>query len=198
MSALLLALVGCTTTIRWPPDLWRTESADTGAGGPSTTWTATTLPTPPPAGRIVRLDWGCDVDRTAFTWDLTVDGWTAASELDLLGDNGGHEAHDLVATASDPAGAWEDLRVGPLLAGVPAEEQVPGESTRFRCDEPERMSFALRIRDAAGVLRDCVVGGADPTAVTALIRSLDPELNELGACRLARDVPSTPTTPTTP
>lgn len=185
---------GCINTIWFPPDLNVWETADT--GWQDTVWTEglhaeppapdPTTPVTPPgdAVTVATVDWGCDGAETYWAGTVTTTGWVGGGTIDLFHPTLGGEAHTLTVARSDPEGAWDELRVGPLLDGVPAASQVPDVNTRYDCAiDAATVSFAVRIRDLAGDLIDCAVGGADPAAATAGIRAIDPEVLALGGCR---------------
>jgi hypothetical protein len=181
---MLWALSGCVTSVFFPPDLWVWETGlwDSGLG---------TEPTGPGPGgpqqgiHVDKVASGCDLDQTSWVTQLRTDGWIHSAKLDVIRlQDQVSEQHDFVLVASDPGGEWDELLVGPLQPGVPAEEQVAGQSSRFRCvEDSPRLSWVVRIWDGAGTLLDCVVWGSDPEGATAAVRAVDPAITELGGCR---------------
>jgi hypothetical protein len=126
--------------------------------------------------------------------EIRTDGWIHGAKLDVYRlIDGETEQHDFVLVNSDPNGEWDELRVGPLEPGVPADEQVSGQSSRFRCEQDSpRLSWVVRIWDGAGTLLDCVVWGSDPEGATAAVRAVDPAITELGGCRAYEGTPPAP------
>ena len=182
-----LLLSGCINTIRFPPDLWTWETADTGQGRDSGATTQThTTPPEPAATEIENLDGGCDPAGEAWTWSFVANAWTLGGTLDLfrLSDDQ-QEQHALVLVSADPGGDWDQLQVGPLPDATPLPEQQSGINSRFDCDADEAtLSIVVRLRDLSDTLSDCVVWGADPNGAVARIRAIDPEVTTLGGCRL--------------
>lgn len=187
IAALLLG--GCLTTIHFPPDFWPAESADTGRWTPSPSGDTGEVPRP----EATWVSWGCDAAGAAWTWEVVSSAWTGDSWLELVGAPG-DETHLLELVDGDPEGGWDARRAGPLLDGADPAAQAPNVDTRFDCEAPEAMSFALRIYDPAGTLTDCVVGGADPAAATVAVRRKDPGVALLRQCR-TWDAPSTDPSP---
>ena len=185
MIALLL-LPGCINTIRFPPDLWNFETADTGRDTGSTTPTPVTPTEPTVATQLEQVGGGCDPTGDAWTWNFRANAWTLGGRMDVfrLAD-GAEEGHPLTLVAADPEGAWDELRVGPLPDGTPAPDQVSGVNSRFDCDaDVASLTMVVRLRDLTDALSDCVVWGADPTTAVARIRADDPDVTALGGCRL--------------
>ena len=190
---ILLMLVGCTDTIFFPPsfeDRWRDSGRwDSGRGGDTGT---DDRPGQEPGGGgnqplvVTATTGACDAEGAAWTITARTNGWTSMATVhivrtaDLV-----YEEHALELVASDPAGEWDELRAGPLLAGVQADYQVAGESTRFGCGlDAREITYVIRIWDPTVHLADCVVQGADPAGATAFIRELDPQVTALGGCRV--------------
>ncbi len=191
---ILLMLVGCTSSIFFPPsfeDEWwdsgRWDSGrdrrDTGDDGE--------VPNPGPGNvkkglEVTATTGACDADGAAWTITARTDGWTSIATVHLIRTADlVYEEHPLELVASDPAGGWDELRAGPLLAGVQPDYQVPGESTRFGCGlDAREITYVIRVWEPTVHLADCVVQGADPAGATALIRELDPEVTALGGCRV--------------
>jgi hypothetical protein len=188
---ILFWLSGCVTSVFFPPDLWVWETGfwDSGFRG-----TPSGPGTPQDGIHVDDIASGCDLDQTSWVTEIRTDGWIRSAKLTVLRlEDDVREQHDFVLVASDPNGAWDALRVGPLQAGVPPEEQVDGQSSRFRCEEDSpRLSWVVRIWDGAGTLLDCVVWGSDPEGATAAVRAVDPAITELGGCREYEGTPPAP------
>ncbi|MEQ1564284.1 MAG: hypothetical protein ABMA64_01515 [Myxococcota bacterium] len=183
-----LSLMGCVHTIWFPPDLWVWDSAgDTGS--PSTTPppepTTGGTPTTSDTAGITELSWGCDPQNERWAWTVKVGQWTSAGTVDLFRvPLEASEQHDLTLIASDPSGAWDQRRAGPLADGVAPQTQVANVDTRYDCEaDTTTLSWGVRVRDAHGDLLDCVVGGADPDGAALRMRQLDPDITSLGGCR---------------
>ena len=188
-----LMLLGCTDTIFFPPsfeDFWG-DSGRWDSGRGLDTGTDGGVPTPGPgtgkSGLEVTATTGaCDADGAAWTITARTNGWTSMATVHLIRTADlVYEEHPLVLVASDPAGDWDELSTGPLLAGIQEDYQVAGESTRFGCGlDAREITYVIRIWDPTVHLTDCVVQGADPAGATALIRELDPAVTALGGCRV--------------
>lgn len=196
VPTLALWLAGCIHTVWFPPDLNVWTTAETGIleERDRTEWTpgiAVYAPDQPPDTTttpdgiaVASVDWGCDAANTYWAATVTTTGWVGSGTIDLIHPSPSSEEHPLVIARSDPNGAWDELRVGPLADGVDPADQVAGANTRYDCDlDSAILSFGVRIRDSAGVLLDCAVGGADPAAATASLRGIDPAVASLGGCR---------------
>ena len=189
---LILVLGGCVHTVRFPPDLWPDDSGwDTGLDrrNRGDDDDDTTGPTEVPVSLgVERIQGGCDVADTAWTWIARTNGWVGFGMLNVFRTSDDQaEQHSMSIVASDPAGAWDELRVGPLPDGVDPEVQTATVDSRFDCAlDSDTLSYVVRLRDGDGVLIDCVVWGADPHGATARIRNLDPDILALGGCRLVQ------------
>ena len=166
----VLALVGCTDVVFFPPDLWPMDTADTGA--------SSTEDVEEPSGvKVVSASAGCDPLDEAWTFTARTDGWVGFGVIDVFRTaDQQSEQHTLFIVASDPGGGWDELSSGPLLANV---------DSQFDCvADAATLSFVVRVRDGDGALLDCAVWGADPQGATARIRNLDPDVLALGGCHL--------------
>lgn len=190
-----LMLVGCTDTIFFPPSFegtWWDTAGRWDSGAPRGRDTGEEEEDPRPGRDALAVEAataGCDAGGTAWTVTATTNGWTSLASVHLVRTaDDAWEEHALELVASDPGGNWDELRAGPLLAGVQVDYQVPGESTRFGCGfDAREVSVVVRIWDPALRLADCVVWGADTAGATALIRELDPDVTALGGCRVLPD-----------
>lgn len=180
---LWLSLGGCVQTVRFPPDLWRWE--ETGfwwdSGGPRNRGDDDD-------GRNIQVEsvrYGCDAGKTTWVAEMQTDGWIHQAKLNVFRTaDGVSEEHPFTNVASAPLGEWDQYRVS-VTQGVPAAEQVAGESSQFDCDDVGyRVTWVVRIWDGSMTLLDCVAWGADTGAAVAALRGLDPDVNELG-CRIA-------------
>lgn len=174
---LLWSLGGCVQSVFFPPDLWPETTADTGRGRNNDNNN----------GRlgVSEITSGCDLDGTSWITEIRTTGWIHTATLDMMRlEDQVSEEHPFTLVDSDPNGAWDLLRVGPLAPATQPESQVPGVSSQFRCSEDEdKLSYAVRIWDGASTLLDCVVWGADPSGATAAVRAIDPGITTLGGCR---------------
>lgn len=159
---------GCIDTIRFPPVQEFTEGH---TGGPAEATEVGLV-------QIAEvLSDGC-VDGD-WLISARTDGWSLSADVSFVSGGAG-ETHTLFIVATDPDGAWDELSTTSLTAG--ADPAVPNESSAFACGV-DGLSFAIRVRDRADVLSDCVVWGADPEAAAVYLRDRDPELTALGSCR---------------
>lgn len=144
-----------------------------------------TLPTVPTGGTgptedefydgPVYVEYGaarCNADDTAVILDARTRGWAWRAVVDVFGTGTAapsDEEHDLFSVGSDPDGYWDELEVGPLVAGSDPEFAVPNLHTTFRCEDvvDRLLTYAVRVYDLDGALLDCGVWGHDE----ALVRS---------------------------
>ncbi|MCB9675869.1 MAG: hypothetical protein H6737_12175 [Alphaproteobacteria bacterium] len=167
---LLLLLTACTTTVRFPPDLWVWEfdtAFDTGFR-PEVT-----------PGIVSTVDIDCDVAATAWYAEVRTSGWTTAGTLFMALD-ALVEQHPLVLVDTDPQGAWDLYRGGPLAPGVDAADYDPATNSQFACASRADLTFAIIVNDRGTGLPDCVVHGPDATTLETHLRSVVPDLSATG------------------
>lgn len=175
---------GCVDTIRFPPDLW-------GWSGSNGTFDSglITGDTGTPADDGVRIETitaeGCS-GEDGWLFGARTDAWTLGGTLDLLRTSDQRaEAHPMEVVGTDPDGGWDALSSGLLADGADPAAQQTGVSSVFDCaSDPADLTFAVRVWDRTGVLADCVVWGDDLEGMTLHLRSVDPDLSGLRACRV--------------
>lgn len=187
---LIVAVTGCTQTVRFPPDLRGgyeyDYTYDYGTETDVDTGTAGTVPT---ELRVVDAVGGCDAVDGALTFDVRTDGWTGLATFTLhRAVDGRSEDHPMDLVALDPAGAWDEWRVE-LASGATATDWVPSETTAFDCDaEGAALSFAVRLdrqlTDGSVATVDCVVWGADVGSAASDLVFRDPDLSFVQDCRV--------------
>ena len=174
----LLFAMGCPpATVNFPPDFWPDvppiatgdvfDTSDTGS---------------PPL--VPTIPAGVDVVAASCTpggmWviELTTQGWTDGATVVFRTPDGTKELHPMVLLDSDPNGAWDRYQLGPIAAGVPADEVVLGSSSAVECDAS--MALAILTTDRFGQLADCAAWGTDPQR---LLEELVADLPSLSTCR---------------
>lgn len=167
-----LLLLGCTQTVRFPPNLWVWETGlwDTGVDPVA------------PGGRgaldPATLESGCVADGGALHASVRTLGWAGSATLELLTPTR-DETHPMWLVDSDPDGAWDAWRVGPMPTGVDPLDQQPATTTALACDAA--LAWVLWTTDRLGAPVDCLAWGADVDAAVERVRAR-PELAEL-TCR---------------
>ena len=110
---------------------------------------------------ITALDWGCDVD--AEQWSFTVDTtwWTGDGRVWMSRGGDPSERHGLGSTRAASDGSTDHLV---LTLGIVADwrDAVSGSTTRFRCDDADKLSYLVLVytRDG-GDVGDCRRWGDD-------------------------------------
>jgi hypothetical protein len=178
--SLLLLLSGCTLRVFFPPDLWQWDSGgfDTGLVTTDETPAQNTSTT-----RISKITWACTESPDTWTFTALTDGWTSSATLDIVrtGDNV-TETHTLQLVDTDPEGAWDELKLGPIDGNT---AYVAGDSTAFSCKTDDQvLSYGIRLHNHVGDTTDCVVWGLDPGAVSARLFTEDPGVADHGGCRI--------------
>lgn len=135
-----------------------------------TATTTTTTPSAPACDAELRFthgEGGCLGFDDAWTFKGDVTGCATTVELDLWRTEGEalHEVHPMRIHFEGPDRSWQGWEGGPLAHG---STWAAGTATALHCqDDAGRVTFALSLRDGAGVLRDCAVWGHDAAGVVA-------------------------------
>lgn len=133
--------------------------------------------------RVLSIGIGCSDE--GWQGAVEFDGWTADASL-ILYDTQTivYEEHPLPLVGTDPEGGWDRRAIGPLIAGVPEEEQQAGVSTRFGCEDEPALTFFVLAWDDSGAVTDCGMWGADTDGGAAWVAAHVREVAEIGGCRL--------------
>ncbi|NCG17601.1 MAG: hypothetical protein GWP91_01110 [Rhodobacterales bacterium] len=169
----LLLLTGCTQNVFFPPDLWMSDSGDSGAFCRNQQ-----------VGEMT-----CDADNANWTWTARSEGWVERGTLSIFRlVDGAAEVHGMTRVATDPGGGWDQFETGPLQAGVSVDVQENGVSSQFACSlDHARLTAVVRFYDAADDLVDCLVWGDDTESALAQIRNIDPQVSAMGGCRILNE-----------
>lgn len=134
--------------------------------------TARTSSTVPPACQaevfLTHGEGGCLGSDTAYDFKADLAGCAGTAAVNLWRTDGTpwDEQHPMSLSAEGADGVWQAWIGGPLAHATAA--WVPGESTAFDCQaDAGKVTMAVRVLDANGVLRDCGVWGHDPASIVA-------------------------------
>ena len=114
------------------------------------------------APRITALTWGCEVEDSEWRFALTTEHWTGGGRLYMTDDLTVTEEHRIRSEGAQPDGSADTLE---LELDIVADwrDASAGSSTRWRCDDLDRLTFLAVVYTPDGDSRsDCRVWGADP------------------------------------
>lgn len=86
----------------------------------------------------------CDAGSDKRTLAVTTQGWTAGALWSMTTDSHRVEAHPLVSTSADPAGAWDELLLELEVVADPRDVS-PGSSTAYLCDAATDQALSARL-----------------------------------------------------
>jgi hypothetical protein len=153
-----LLLTACTTTVRFPPDLWVWEDTAFDTGRRDTAEPGTP-PGDPAMLDDASLQAGCNGAATALTAEVRTVGWAGSATLELVSVDR-IEVHPMLLMDADPSGAWDHYQAGPLGVGVDPTSQQASVNSAFTCDTA--LTWLIRTTDRLDAPADCLVWGHDP------------------------------------
>lgn len=113
---------------------------------------------------------GCLGTDDAFDFKADLAGCATTGVLTIWRTDGTpwDEQHPLVLSSEGADGVWQAWVGGSLAHQAGTDAWVPGVSTAFDCQaDAGKLTFAVRMFDASGALRDCGAWGHDPDRVIA-------------------------------
>jgi hypothetical protein len=117
---------------------------------------------------LAGLSLECDPTGPRFLLSVRSTNWTGGGELWMARGRGDVERHPFGSDKASREGAWDCLSLSLSTAVDPASAS-PGSSSRYGCEDMERLSFLLSLRAPDGSANaDCRAWGADPDLFSAI------------------------------
>lgn len=111
---------------------------------------------------ITDLTWGCLVEDSEWSFAITTEHWTGGGRLYMTADLTVTEEHRIRSVGAQADGSADSLE---LELDIVADwrDASAGSSTRWRCDDLDRLTFLAVVYTPDGDSRsDCRTWGADP------------------------------------
>lgn len=186
----LIVVAACTQTVEFPPDLWG-DTWDYYYTDSSTFFPYATGETgTPPATelRVARAFGECNGVNGSMSFATITTGWTGTAIFTVFrAADGRIEDHPMNLTDLDPAGSWDRWDVS-LLDGASPTEWEASTTTGFDCaTDASTLTYAIRLDqtvDLTSTTQDCVLWGADPGSLAAVLVTSDPDLELIQDCRV--------------